>query len=37
MVTVARDGTGCVKESKWFGVKGLEQSAPENGNFINVT
>jgi hypothetical protein len=23
LVTVARDGTGCVKEGKWFGVKRL--------------
>ena len=23
MVTVARDGTGCVKEGKWLGVKEL--------------
>lgn len=26
LVTVARDGTGRVKEGKWFGVKGLGQS-----------
>jgi hypothetical protein len=32
LVTVARDGTGCVKEGKWFGVKGLEKSGRNFNN-----
>lgn len=36
LVTVARDGTGCVKEGKWLGVKGLRENKSENENLINV-
>lgn len=35
-LTVARDGTGCVKEDKYVGVKRLWQTKAENKNFINV-
>lgn len=32
MVTVARDGIGCVKEGKWFGMKGLGKSGRNFNN-----
>ena len=36
MVTVARDGAGCVKEGKCFGVRGLGKIKYENENRTNV-
>jgi hypothetical protein len=32
MVTVARDGTGSIKEGKWFGVKELGKSGRNFNN-----